>query len=40
MLPRNSRKLAAALRDAGATVELKEYDGLGHVGIAGFAEEP
>ncbi len=31
--PRNSRNLAAALTKAGARVEIKEYPGLGHVGI-------
>ena len=40
VLPRNSRKLAAALRDAGATVELKEYDGLGHVGAVLALSKP
>lgn len=30
--PRNTRKLAAALRDAGARVEERHYEGLGHAG--------
>lgn len=40
VLPRNSRKLAKALAAAGATVELKEYDGLGHVGIVLALSKP
>lgn len=40
VLPRNSRKLAKALQDAGATVELKEYDGLGHVGAVLALSKP
>ena len=31
--PKNSINMAAALRAAGAQVELKAYDGVGHVGI-------
>ncbi len=31
--PRNSRALAAKLREKGARVELREYQGMGHVGI-------
>ncbi|MGX7951128.1 alpha/beta hydrolase [Tsuneonella sp. HG249] len=31
--PRNSRRLADALREAGGTVELREYKGMGHAGI-------
>jgi acetyl esterase/lipase len=31
--PRNSRALAQRLREEGAVVELKEYQGAGHVGI-------
>jgi acetyl esterase/lipase len=30
--PRNTRKLAAALRDAGARVEERHYEGMGHAG--------
>lgn len=30
--PRNTRKLAAALREAGAKVEERHYEGLGHAG--------
>lgn len=30
---RNSRRLAGALRQAGGTVELREYDGMGHAGV-------
>ncbi len=40
VLPRNSRKLAKALQAAGATVELKEYDGLGHVGAVLALSKP
>lgn len=30
---RNARRLAAALREAGSPVELREYEGMGHAGI-------
>lgn len=40
VLPRNSRKLAKALQGAGATVELREYDGIGHVGIVLALSKP
>jgi acetyl esterase/lipase len=33
VFPRNSRALEKKLRDVGATVELREYKGIGHVGI-------
>lgn len=33
VLPKNSRALAARLRESGGRVELLEYDGTGHIGI-------
>lgn len=40
VLPRNSRRLAKELQAAGAPVELKEYDGVGHVGIVLALSKP
>ena len=37
--PRNSENLAAAWRRAGASVELKLYDGVGHIDVvAAFSD--
>jgi acetyl esterase/lipase len=40
VLPRNSRKLAAAVAAEGGTAVLREYAGLGHVGIVLALSKP